>query len=102
MGKNTVNGSSTAKIDPSTGQPQQQMVVPRGSVRQKIAMFENKLHDPNFATEEQYDLTPVLKSPSVRGKSITSPPAFAVDPFEFSPGKDDCGEGEEHPLSPTR
>jgi hypothetical protein len=101
MGKSTANGSSGTKIE-SSSQSRQQMAVARGSVRAKIAMFENKINDPNFVPEEKYDLTPVLASPSPRVKTITSPSAFAVDPFEFSPGKDDFGEGEEHPLSPTR
>lgn len=103
MGKNTASKGSSRKItEQVVDQQQNQVVVPRGSVRQKIAMFENKMNDQNFEAEEQYDLTPVAKSPSFRGKSIPSSPAYAVDPFEFSPGKDDDDMGEEHQLSPTR
>jgi hypothetical protein len=103
MGKNTASKRSSRKINEQyLDQPQSQAVVPRGSVRQKIAMFENKMNDQNFLIEEQYDLTPVAMSPSFRGKSIPSSPAYAVDPFEFSPDKDSDNIGEEHQLSPTR
>lgn len=102
MGKN--NGSSTGRKmgDQSVAQQQHQVVIPRGSVRQKIAMFENKTNDQDFVVEEQYDLSPVVTSPSFRRKSVPSSPAYAVDPFEFSPEKDDDDIGEEHQLSPTR
>ena len=100
MGK-TSKGSSRKTSEQYEDQPQNQVVVPRGSVRQKIAMFENKMNDHNFLAEEQYDLTPVATSPSFRGRSILSSPVYMVDPFEFSPEKDD-DMGEEHQLSPTR
>lgn len=107
MGKNNPSkGSSRRIIEPAMNQQENQVVVPRGSVRQKIAMFENKTIDHNFVEEEQYDLTPVVTSPSFRRKSVPSSPAFTVDPFEFSPKKKDDGDddemGEEHQLSPTR
>jgi hypothetical protein len=101
MGKN--NGSSRKISEQSAGQQQNQVVVPRGSVRQKIAMFENKMNDQDFVEEEQYDLTPVVSSPTFRQKSVPSSPAYAVDPFEYSHEKgDDDDIGEEHQLSPTR
>ena len=100
------NGSSRKIGEQSVGQQQNQVAVPRGSVRQKIAMFENKINDQDFAEEEeQYDLTPVVTSPLFRRKSVPLSPAYAVDPFEFSPEKEDVDYddiGQEHQLSPTR
>ena len=102
-GKNKLSkGSSRTIHEQYADQPKSPDVVPRGSVRQKIAMFENKLNGQIFLAEEQYDLTPVVTSPSFRGKSVPSSPAYAVDPFEFSPEIDDGDVGEEHQLSPTR
>jgi hypothetical protein len=103
MGKNIASKGSSKQIgENEVDQKENQIVIPRGSVRQKIAMFENKTIEQNFAEEEQYDLTPVVTSPSFRRKSIPSSPAYTVDPYEFSTKKDDDDMGEEHQLSPTR
>ena len=103
MGKNNVSKGSARKIGEQSVGQQPSPVVSRGSVRQKIAMYENKMNYQNFEAEEQYDLTPVVTSPSFRGKSVPSSPAYTVDPFEFSAEKaDDDDIGEEHQLSPTR
>ena len=71
--------------------------IPRGSVRQKIAIFEQhqKFVDDNWKPEDElYDLTPVAKARTPRQ---TTPPSYSIDPFEFS-GVDE--EEEEQPLSP--
>jgi hypothetical protein len=104
MGKiNAPQGSSRTSNEVPSDQRQQHVTIPRGSVRQKIAMFENKTTDTNFIPDEQYDLTPVVMSPTFRGKTIPPSPAYAVDPFAFSAEKEEAeGAGEEHQLSPTR
>jgi hypothetical protein len=98
---NTVEGAFFGELPDETVPPPVTLhLVPRGSVQQKIAIFENRANDRNYFTEEQYDLTPVAKPASTHVTYPTSPPAFTIDPFERSPVDDD--EGEESPLSPTR
>ena len=70
-------------------------LIRRGSVRRKIAVFENKTFENNCEEREDlYDLSPV----KALARCQPTPPSFSVDPFEFSGILRE--EGEERQLSP--
>lgn len=84
-------------LPPSADPPPMQLIA-RGSVRQKIAIFEQRKNlntsleagdvEPYF----RYDLTPIADTHQ------KTPSSYSVDPYEFSGGREE--EFEEEPLSP--